>query len=201
MRTCRALREQANEREGSSYVSRSRKGRRPSEHGRSAEQGNFGVFEEVFADDFVDHTPQPNMIPTKRACGACTALLVRPFRLPRRDPLAGSRRGPGDNIQDVSRDPQGSVSGCGSDRSEGPLRNGRRHASAQRPDHRALGRGEPVFSHAAARRVARHAASVDQLRHFGRCALGSRRPGEVFRETPFVRSTMRMLLSLDRGSS
>jgi hypothetical protein len=26
-------------------------------------KGNFDVFEEVFADDFVDHTPQPNMIP------------------------------------------------------------------------------------------------------------------------------------------
>jgi hypothetical protein len=25
-------------------------------------KGNFDVFEEVFADDFVDHTPQPNMI-------------------------------------------------------------------------------------------------------------------------------------------
>jgi steroid delta-isomerase-like uncharacterized protein len=28
-------------------------------------KGNFDVFEEVFADDFVDHTPQPNMIPNK----------------------------------------------------------------------------------------------------------------------------------------
>ena len=28
-------------------------------------KGNFDLFEEVFADDFVDHTPQPNMIPDK----------------------------------------------------------------------------------------------------------------------------------------
>jgi steroid delta-isomerase-like uncharacterized protein len=28
-------------------------------------KGNLDVFEEVFADDFVDHTPQPNMIPDK----------------------------------------------------------------------------------------------------------------------------------------
>jgi steroid delta-isomerase-like uncharacterized protein len=28
-------------------------------------KGNFDVFEEVFADDFMDHTPQPNMIPNK----------------------------------------------------------------------------------------------------------------------------------------
>jgi steroid delta-isomerase-like uncharacterized protein len=27
--------------------------------------GNFDVFDELFADDFVDHTPQPNMIPNK----------------------------------------------------------------------------------------------------------------------------------------
>jgi len=27
--------------------------------------GNFAVFEELFADDFVDHTPQPNMTPNK----------------------------------------------------------------------------------------------------------------------------------------
>jgi steroid delta-isomerase-like uncharacterized protein len=28
-------------------------------------KGNFEVFEELFADDFVDRTPQPNMIPNK----------------------------------------------------------------------------------------------------------------------------------------
>jgi steroid delta-isomerase-like uncharacterized protein len=28
-------------------------------------KGNFGVFEELFADDFIDHTPQPNMTPDK----------------------------------------------------------------------------------------------------------------------------------------
>src|SRR5260370_38503910 len=27
--------------------------------------GNFDVFEELFADDFVDHTPQPNGTPDK----------------------------------------------------------------------------------------------------------------------------------------
>jgi len=27
--------------------------------------GNFEVFEELFADDFVDHTPQPDMTPDK----------------------------------------------------------------------------------------------------------------------------------------
>src|SRR6202022_3847537 len=28
-------------------------------------KGNFDFFEELFADDFVDHTPQPTMIPDK----------------------------------------------------------------------------------------------------------------------------------------
>ena len=38
-------------------------------------KGNFDVFEELFADDFVDHTPQPNMTPDKSgARGLYTAL-------------------------------------------------------------------------------------------------------------------------------
>lgn len=28
-------------------------------------RGNFDIFEELFADDFVDHTPQPNTTPDK----------------------------------------------------------------------------------------------------------------------------------------
>jgi steroid delta-isomerase-like uncharacterized protein len=28
-------------------------------------RGNFEVFDELFADNFVDHTPQPNMVPDK----------------------------------------------------------------------------------------------------------------------------------------
>jgi steroid delta-isomerase-like uncharacterized protein len=28
-------------------------------------KGNFAVFDEVFSDDFLDHTPQPNMVPDK----------------------------------------------------------------------------------------------------------------------------------------
>ena len=38
-------------------------------------KGNFDVFEELFADDFIDHTPQPNMTPHKpRARGLYKAL-------------------------------------------------------------------------------------------------------------------------------
>ena len=28
-------------------------------------RGNFDVFEELFADNFIDHTPQPDMTPDK----------------------------------------------------------------------------------------------------------------------------------------
>jgi hypothetical protein len=31
-------------------------------------KGKFEVFEELFADDFVDHTPQPEMTPDKGGC-------------------------------------------------------------------------------------------------------------------------------------
>lgn len=37
--------------------------RRNTEEVRS--RGNFDVFEEIFADDFLDHTPQPNRTPDK----------------------------------------------------------------------------------------------------------------------------------------
>jgi hypothetical protein len=43
-------------------------------------RGNFDVFDELFADDFVDHTPQPNMIPNKEGYGTSTARSVRRFR-------------------------------------------------------------------------------------------------------------------------
>lgn len=38
-------------------------------------RGNFQVFDELFSDDFVDHTPQPNMVPNKEGVrGLYTAL-------------------------------------------------------------------------------------------------------------------------------
>jgi hypothetical protein len=41
-------------------------------------KGNFDVFEELFADDFVDHTPQPAMTPTSQARAASTRPFGRP---------------------------------------------------------------------------------------------------------------------------
>ena len=34
--------------------------------------GNFEVFEELFADDFLDHTPQPGRTPDKDGRGSST---------------------------------------------------------------------------------------------------------------------------------
>jgi steroid delta-isomerase-like uncharacterized protein len=41
--------------------------------------GNFDVFDELFADDFVDHTPQPNMIPNKEGVRAMYRALRNAF--------------------------------------------------------------------------------------------------------------------------
>src|SRR2546430_10778715 len=40
-------------------------------------KGNFDVFEELFADDFVDHTPQPTMIPDKHGARGAPAFPER----------------------------------------------------------------------------------------------------------------------------
>jgi len=40
-------------------------------------KGNFEVFEELFADDFVDHTTQPNMTPDKAGVRKLP-LFIRP---------------------------------------------------------------------------------------------------------------------------
>ena len=39
-------------------------------------KGRFDIFEELFADDFVDHTPQPNMTPAKAGVRNSTATFV-----------------------------------------------------------------------------------------------------------------------------
>jgi hypothetical protein len=41
-------------------------------------RGNFDLFEELFADDFVDHTPQPNTTPDKDGVESYTTLYAAP---------------------------------------------------------------------------------------------------------------------------
>ena len=42
-------------------------------------KGDFDVFEELFADDFVDHTPQPNMTPDKPGARGLYRALRKAF--------------------------------------------------------------------------------------------------------------------------
>ena len=42
-------------------------------------KGNFDVFEQLFADDFVDHTPQPNMTPDKPGARGLYKALRQAF--------------------------------------------------------------------------------------------------------------------------
>jgi steroid delta-isomerase-like uncharacterized protein len=42
-------------------------------------KGNFDVFEKLFADDFVDHTPQPNMTPDKSGARGLYRALREAF--------------------------------------------------------------------------------------------------------------------------
>jgi steroid delta-isomerase-like uncharacterized protein len=42
-------------------------------------KGNFAVFDEVFSDEFLDHTPQPNMVPDKEGVRRLYAGLRQAF--------------------------------------------------------------------------------------------------------------------------
>jgi hypothetical protein len=44
-------------------------------------RGNFELFEELFADDFLDHTPQPAARPIRPAHATSIAGCVRRFRI------------------------------------------------------------------------------------------------------------------------
>ena len=67
-------------------------------------RGRFDLFEELFADDFIDHTPQPGHDAEQ---GGCTkALHLSSGRIPwlsRGDPLATCRRRSSDDVQNVPR--------------------------------------------------------------------------------------------------
>ena len=42
-------------------------------------RGNFDLFEELFSDDFIDHTPQPNTTPDKEGVRNLYQTLRAPF--------------------------------------------------------------------------------------------------------------------------
>jgi hypothetical protein len=43
--------------------------------------GRFDVFDELFADDFVDHTPQPDSGADKEGCATSTRCCAPPSRI------------------------------------------------------------------------------------------------------------------------
>ena len=56
-------------------------------------KGNWDLFEKLFADDFVDHTPQPSTTPDKNGVRVLYKRLRAAFPDFRPgDPLAGGRR-------------------------------------------------------------------------------------------------------------
>ena len=96
-------------------------------------KGNWRVFEELNADDFVDHTSQPGTTPDRDGVRVLYKRLRAAFpRLPSRDPLAGVRWRPRDHVQDLSRHPtQESSSVFRSTGKNQPLHR-RRHAGRRR---------------------------------------------------------------------
>jgi predicted ester cyclase len=57
----------------------SRKGRRSPQHEEVQGGGNFRVFDELFADDFLDHTPQPGRTPDKAGARELYKVLRAAF--------------------------------------------------------------------------------------------------------------------------
>jgi len=67
-------------------------------------KGRFDVFDELFADDFFDHTTQPGSTPDKAGVRKLYGYIREAFPdFPRRDSLAVGRWRSRDNLQDLSR--------------------------------------------------------------------------------------------------
>ena len=115
-------------------------------------EGNFDVFEELFSDDFVDHTPQPNMTPDKAGVRKLYGYIREAFPdFHAQIPLATRRWRPSDDIQNVLWDARRTSSGRRSNSPQNSLRDCRCDARSQRQDHRPLGCGESFLADPAAR--------------------------------------------------
>src|SRR6202795_4365672 len=114
-------------------------------------RGNFEVFEELFADDFLDHTPQPGRTPDKDGARQLYKILRTAF--PDFHADIHWQLADGDRVTTYKtyKAPH---------RSENSIRDRRCHARAQRKNRRALGRGQSLLPHAAARRLAGRARSL-----------------------------------------
>jgi predicted ester cyclase len=97
--------------------------------------GNFDVFDELFADDFLDHTPQPGRTPDK----AGARELYRTLRAAFPDFHADIhwQIADGDRVTTYKTyhgTHQGGIPGRATDRPKNSIRDCRRHARAQRQD-------------------------------------------------------------------
>ena len=103
-------------------------------------QGNFDVFEELFADDFLDHTPQPNMTPDKSGARGLYRALREAF--PDFRAVIHWQTAEGEAVTTFKTsiwDTQRNVSRHPADRQGDPFRDGRRHACPQWTHQGALG--------------------------------------------------------------
>ena len=99
-------------------------------------KGNWGLFEELFADKFVDHTPQPGTTPDKDGVRVLYKRLRAAFP---------------DFRQNLSRHPRRRVPRYSGHGEEGQFLHRRRDAGRRRQDHRTLGRCDVARPDAAAR--------------------------------------------------
>ena len=123
--------------------------------------GNFEVFEELFADDFLDHTPQPGRTPDKDGARQLYKILRAAFpdfhadihwqladgdRVTTYKTYHGTHRGEFFGVAPTGREIQFET---------------RCHARTRRQNHRSLGRSQSVLAPAATGRVAtRNGASL-----------------------------------------
>src|SRR4051794_23340272 len=111
--------------------------------------GNFAVFEKLFADDFVDHTPQPGRTPVKDGARQLYKILRAAFPDFRAEIHWQCAEGDRVTTYKTYRGTHRGEFFRGADRPPHRVRDRRRHARARRQNRRALGRRQPVLSHAA----------------------------------------------------
>ena len=117
-------------------------------------KGRLDVFDELFADNFIEHTPQPNTTPDK----AGVRTLYRYIRAAFPDFHAEIhwQLADGDRVTTYKTyygTHEGPFLGIAPTHRKHPFRNGRRHACPQRQDNRPLGCRQSAFAYGADRRM------------------------------------------------